>query len=234
VLEVKNVFVKYGEIEVVRDVSLEVNEGEIVSIVGANGAGKSTLLRAICGLVHPSSGKVIFNGEDLSRTAPYKIVDKGIAYVPEGRRLFPLMTVKENLEMGAYISRARKNMETTMRDLFQLFPILEERSSQVAGTLSGGQQQMVTIGRGLMSQPKIIMLDEPSLGIAPNLVQEIFAKIAEVRKKGMTILLVEQNLQQALNIADRGYVLENGRIALSGTGRELLENEHVRSAYLGI
>lgn len=233
-LEIENINVFYGEAQALWDVSFSVQEGEIVTLVGSNGAGKSTVLNTISGLLVPSSGAIRLNGIRLDRLPAHRIVELGIAQIPEGRRLWPGLTVLENLELGAYTRHARAAREESFRWVFKLFPRLEERKYQLAGTLSGGEQQMLAIGRGLLSRPKILMLDEPSLGLAPFLVDEVFETILEINKQGVTILLVEQNVRHALEIASRGYVLETGRIVLSGTGKELLENPYVKTAYLGL
>ncbi len=234
-LKVDNAHVYYGSIHAIKGVSFEVNEGEIVSLIGANGAGKSTTLNAVSGLLRPREGKISFAGRDLTRTPPHTIVSMGVAQVPEGRRIFLQMSVRENLEMGAYtqLSRGRAALEEDIAGVYELFPRLGERRNQIAGTLSGGEQQMLAIGRGLMSRPKLLMLDEPSMGLAPILVDEIFEIIADLHRRGATILLVEQNARMALSVADRGYVMETGRIAAQGTGRELLASPAVRRAYLG-
>ena len=230
-LNVNDIQVYYGAIHAIKGVSFQVNEGEIVTLIGANGAGKTTTLNTIAGLLHPKSGSVEFNGEDLSGTPGHKIVSKGLALVPEGRRIFLQMTVQENLDMGAYASKGDVN--ANMERVFAHFPRLKERRRQIAGTLSGGEQQMLAMGRALMSTPKLLMLDEPSMGLAPILVEQIFEIIQELHKAGTTILLVEQNAQAALSVADRGYVLETGKIVTSGPGAELLKNEAVKKAYLG-
>ena len=230
-LNVNDIQVYYGAIHAIKGISFEVNEGEIVTLIGANGAGKTTTLNTIAGLLHPKSGTVEFNGEDLSGTPGHKIVSKGLALVPEGRRIFLQMTVQENLDMGAYASKGDVN--ANMERVFSHFPRLKERRRQIAGTLSGGEQQMLAMGRALMSTPKLLMLDEPSMGLAPILVEQIFEIIQELHKAGTTILLVEQNAQAALSVADRGYVLETGKIVTSGPGAELLKNEAVKKAYLG-
>ena len=230
-LKVDNINVFYGKIHALKDVSFEVQNDEIVALIGANGAGKSTSLKTISGLLRTKTGSITFMDEDITHTEAYKLVEKGMAHVPEGRRIFAQMTVLENLEMGAYVSKA--NVRDSVSDVFQRFPRLKHRKNQVAGTLSGGEQQMLAMGRALMSQPKLLMLDEPSMGLAPILVQQIFDIIGELHKMGTTILLVEQNAEMALNIADRAYVLESGRIALTGTGKELLASESVKKAYLG-
>ena len=232
-LKLEGVDVNYGAIQALHGLDLEVDQGEIVSLIGGNGAGKSTTLCAISGIVRPKRGSITFMGRDISVLPPHEIVALGICQSPEGRRIFPNMTVIENLELGAYIRKDRAELPADMRRVFKLFPRLEERAKQRAGTLSGGEQQMLAIGRALMSRPKLLLLDEPSLGLAPFLVKEIFSIICEVRSQGTTILLVEQNARQALSIADRGYVLETGRIALSDSAENLLESEMVRKAYLG-
>jgi len=233
-LEVSNVDTLYGKAQALWDVSLRIDEGEIVALVGANGAGKTTLLDAICGLLRPASGSVEFLGERIDGLAPHSIVALGISHVPEGRRLFADMSVGENLEMGAYVDEAWKRKEETLRQVYQVFPILKEREGQLARTLSGGEQQMLAMGRGLMSRPKLCMFDEPSYGLAPLLVAEMFRIIEGLRDQGITILLVEQNVRLTLQVADRAYVLENGRIALEGNGKSLLQEELVRKAYLGL
>ena len=230
-LEVKDIHVYYGSIHAVKGVSFEVNQGEIVTLIGANGAGKSTVLNTVSGLLHPRSGSIVFDGKDLKGVAPHKIVQHGLAQCPEGRRIFLQMTVEENLEMGAFTQPSADTAQG-IEDVYQRFPRLQERRSQVAGTLSGGEQQMLAIGRALMSKPKLLMLDEPSMGLAPILVEQIFDIIKELHAAG-TILLVEQNAQAALSVADRAYVLETGAISLSGTGKELMASDRVRKAYLG-
>lgn len=230
-LKVNDVHVYYGKIHAVKGISFEVNEGEIVSLIGANGAGKSTILKTVSGLMHPKSGSIEFMGKDIAHMEPNKIVTRGLVHVPEGRRVFAHMSVMENIEMGAYtLGRAS---EDAVEDVFTRFPRLKERRRQEAGTLSGGEQQMLAMARALMSKPKLIMMDEPSMGLSPILVEQIFSIIAELRQSGVTILLVEQNANKALKITDRAYVLETGKITLSGTGAELLEKEEVKKAYLG-
>ena len=231
-LEVKDIHVYYGSIHAVKGVSFEVNQGEIVTLIGANGAGKATVLNTVSGLLHPRSGSIVFDGKDLKGVAPHKIVQHGLAQCPEGRRIFLQMTVEENLEMGAFTQPSADTAQG-IEDVYQRFPRLQERRSQVAGTLSGGEQQMLAIGRALMSKPKLLMLDEPSMGLAPILVEQIFDIIKELHAAGTTILLVEQNAQAALSVADRAYVLETGAISLSGTGKELMASDRVRKAYLG-
>ncbi|OIQ54027.1 ABC transporter ATP-binding protein [Neomoorella thermoacetica] len=232
-LKVENLDVYYGAIHALKGIFLEVNEGEIVTLIGANGAGKSTTLNTICGLLRPRSGRITFQGQALNGLPAPAIVKLGISQVPEGRRIFPNLTVKENLELGAYLRRDREGIRRSMQDVFRRFPRLEERQKQMAGTLSGGEQQMLAIGRALMSRPKLMLLDEPSMGLAPLLVQEIFNIIKEINQQGTTILLVEQNANMALSVAHRGYVLETGRITLQGKAAELAVNAAVKKAYLG-
>ena len=231
ILEVKDLNVSYGGIKAVKDISFAVPKGEVVTLIGANGAGKSSTLRSIVGLVKPESGSILLKGEELAGMPTEQIVTKGITLVPEGRRVFPDMTVAENLKIGAYMRK--ESLDEDMNWVYDLFPRLKERSWQLAGTLSGGEQQMLAIGRALMSRPEIIMMDEPSLGLAPIIVKGVFDIIREINKQGVTILLVEQNANMALKAANLGYVMETGRITLSGTGAELLENEAVKAAYLG-
>ena len=230
-LKIENLSVNYGGIEAVRDISFEVPEGAIITLIGANGAGKSTTLRAIAGLLKPKSGSITYNGEELIGKPTDQIVSRGITLVPEGRRVFPDMTVLENLKIGAYLRK--DNLTEDIRWVYDRFPRLEERSWQAAGTLSGGEQQMLAVGRALMSKPKVIMMDEPSLGLAPIIVQGIFDIIKEINRQGVTVLLIEQNANMALHIADIGYVLETGRITMTGPGKELLQDENVKKAYLG-
>ena len=232
-LKIENLHVSYGGIQALRGISLEVPDGKIVTLIGANGAGKSTTLRTITGLVKASSGSIQWNGEELLGKSIDKIIGAGIAMSPEGRRVFADMTVLENLRIGAYLRWDKAGVEEDVKWVYSLFPRLEERSWQLAGTLSGGEQQMLAVGRALMSRPKLMMLDEPSLGLAPLVVQDIFSIIREINKQGVTVLLIEQNANMALKIADLAYVLETGNITLSGTGAELLANEKVREAYLG-
>ena len=232
ILKVENINVYYGSIHAIKGVSFEVNEGEIVTLIGANGAGKSTTLNTISGLLHSKTGSISFMGEALNKYPCHKIVSKGLALVPEGRRVFLQMTVEENLEMGAF-TQPNTGVDADLEKVFDQFPRLKERRKQVAGTLSGGEQQMLAMGRALMSHPTLLMLDEPSMGLAPILVEQIFDIIKDLHKAGTTILLVEQNAQAALSVADRGYVLETGRIVTSGTGHELLESPAIKKAYLG-
>jgi len=232
-LEVKDLVVSYGGIEALKGISFKVNEGEIATLIGANGAGKSTTLRAITGLVPVKSGSIIYDGQDITRLDTQKIVEKGIALVPEGRRVFANLTVLENLKIGAYLRKDKAQIEKDIKYIYSLFPRLEERSWQLAGTLSGGEQQMLAVGRAMMTKPRVIMMDEPSLGLAPLVVKDIFAIIKRLREEGITILLIEQNANAALNAADYGYVMATGQISLSGTGQELLTNKSVQEAYLG-
>ena len=232
-LEVKNLSVSYGAIEVVKDISFTVNDGEIVSLIGANGAGKTTTLHTITGLVPAKSGSVMYNGVDLLKTHNNKIVTLGMAHIPEGRHVFTRMSVEENLEMGAFSLKDQSDLKKDLDMVYGLFPRLKERRNQKAGTLSGGEQQMLAMGRALMSHPKTILMDEPSMGLSPKLVKEIFSIIRKLHEQGITILLVEQNAKMALSIADRAYVLETGRITMEGDAKELLNNEQVRKAYLG-
>lgn len=233
ILTIDQMDVRFGKLQVLWDVCLEVNKGEIVALVGTNAAGKTTSLKAIAGLIKIAKGDIIFNGKNVKRLPAYRIVEEGICLIPEGRRLFPEMTVRENLELGAYGQQVWKERLKNLEYVYQIFPPLKEREKQLARTLSGGEQQMVAIGRGLMSKPVLCMLDEPSLGLSPLNVRELFRVIQELREHGTTILLVEQNVHQTLTITDRAYVLENGRIVLSGSGKDLLKNKHVREAYLG-
>ncbi|TMR78120.1 ABC transporter ATP-binding protein [Streptococcus pseudopneumoniae] len=232
-LKVDNLSVHYGMIQAVRDVSFEVNEGEVVSLIGANGAGKTTILRTLSGLVRPSSGNIEFLGQEIQKMPAQKIVAGGLSQVPEGRHVFPGLTVMENLEMGAFLKKNREENQDNLKKVFSRFPRLEERKNQDAATLSGGEQQMLAMGRALMSTPKLLLLDEPSMGLAPIFIQEIFDIIQDIQKQGTTVLLIEQNANKALAISDRGYVLETGKIVLSGTGKELASSEEVRKAYLG-
>jgi branched-chain amino acid transport system ATP-binding protein len=234
VLEVEGIDVAYGDLRALRQVSLRVGGGEIVALVGSNGAGKTTALRTISGLLHPQSGTIRFDGTAIDRVPPHEIAKRGIGHVPEGRRLFPMMTVWENLLIGACTPEAKRRFGETIDVIFGLFPRLKERRDQLAGTLSGGEQQMVAIGRALAMRPRLLMMDEPSLGLAPNLAQGIFDTIRDVNAQGVTVLLVEQNVKQALQLAHRAYVLENGELILQGNAAELAGNPHVRKAYLGI
>lgn len=232
-LEVKQIDLFYGAIQVLRDISFQVHPGEIVSLIGANGAGKSSILNAISG-VHPiASGEILFEGQSIKKQPPFRLVARGLAQVPEGRRVFSRMSVKENLEMGAFTRKDRASLNEDIHRIFEHFPRLRERQKQLAGTLSGGEQQMLAMGRAMMSRPKLLMMDEPSMGLSPLLVQEIFDIIKEINQEGTTVLLVEQNAQMALSLAHRAYVLETGRVIKSGPGRELLQDEDVRKAYLG-
>ena len=233
-LKIKALDVAYGDAMVLRDIVLEVNQGEIVALVGANGAGKTTLLRTVSGLQRAQSGSIHFEGEAIDTWHPHQIVEAGLIQVAEGRKLFPHMTVLENLEMGSFIKRARVRREESLEGVFGLFPLLAERTGQDAGTLSGGEQQMLAIGRALMTQPSLLMLDEPSLGLAPIVVRDIFHVVEEISRDGTTVLIVEQNAMQALRLADRGYVLENGRVLMSGPSEEFFADELIRTAYLGL
>ncbi|MBR5121385.1 MAG: ABC transporter ATP-binding protein [Oscillospiraceae bacterium] len=232
-LTVNNLWVNYGFISAVKDISFSVEKGEIVALIGANGAGKTTTMNAICGLIPKKSGNVIFDGEDISASPTHKLVPMGIAQVPEGRRIFQELTVAENLKLGAYTRSNKQEIEDTLEDMYQRFPILKERSKQIAGTLSGGEQQMLAMSRALMSHPKLLLLDEPSMGLSPLYVSTIFDMIKKVNEEGTTVLLVEQNAKKALAIADHAYVLETGKLINSGTGKELLEDSSIRKAYLG-
>lgn len=234
ILKVENIRSGYGGIPVIFGVSLTVYPGELVAIVGANGAGKTTTMRTIAGTIHPFSGKIFFRGEDISNTPAHETIKKGISYVPEGRRLFAKLTVRENLELGAFIEKDRGVIESRLEKVFSLFPILEKRQKQLAETMSGGEQQMLAIARGLMCDPELLMIDEMSLGLMPALVEKVMETIVEISKAGTTILLVEQMVQEALEIAHRGYVIQTGRIVHSGTARELLDSEEVRKAYMGM
>jgi len=233
-LEVSGVDVFYGRVQALRGAALTVDQGEVVALIGSNGAGKTTMLRTISGLMHPTRGSITFNGRDISHTEPQKIVDLGICQSPEGRRLFPRMTVLDNLRMGAHTRTDKVAIKRDMDRVFELFPRLKERARQIAGTLSGGEQQMCAMGRALMADPKVLMLDEPSLGLAPILVETIFSIVHEINARGTPVLLVEQNANKALEVAHRGYVLETGVIVQSGTGKELLSSPEVQKAYLGM
>ncbi len=233
-LEIKNIDVFYGDVQVLWNVSFGVKQGEVVALIGANGAGKSTTLKSISGLLRPRSGSILFESEPIHTVPPYALVERGIAHCPEARRLFTDMTVEENLDMGSIRGEARTKRDLTKETVFRIFPRLKERRKQPAGLLSGGEQQMVAIGRGLMALPKLLMFDEPSLGLAPILVREIFSIISRIRDEGTTVLIVEQNVKQTLAIADRAYVLETGKVAMQGNGAALLNDEHVKTAYLGV
>jgi branched-chain amino acid transport system ATP-binding protein len=233
-LELENATAFYGDLQALFGITLRVQAGEIVTLIGANGAGKTTILRLISGLKHPHSGSLRLAGQDVSRLPAHQIVARGVSHVPEGRQVFPFLTVRENLSLGAYTSRARSRMKRSLEEQLELFPRLKERMNQLAGTLSGGEQQMVAIARGLMAQPKLLLLDEPSLGLAPKVVDEVFEKIQEVRRTGITMLIVEQNVVSGLSISDRGYVVQNGAVVLEDSAKNLLTNEMVRAAYLGI
>ena len=224
----------YGDFQALFNITLEIRAGEIVTLIGANGAGKTTTLRVISGLLRSQHGQLQFEGHDISRLPPHEIVMQGISHIPEGRQLFPHMSVEENLALGAYIGRVRPRLKDAMEEQFELFPRLKERRKQLAGTLSGGEQQMVAIARGLMTAPRLLLLDEPSLGLAPKIVEEVFAKVQQIGKTGVTVLIVEQNVVDGLSISDRGYVVENGEITMQGSPKELLSNEQIRAAYLGL
>ncbi len=232
-LSVESLDVLYGDVQAVRNLSFNVEAGEVVTLIGANGAGKSTTLRAVAGLLVPRAGRVVFDGKDVGGRPANELASDGIVLVPEGRQLWPAMTVLENLRMGAYSKHARGRAEATLGEIFRMFPVLERRTSQKAGTLSGGEQQMCAIGRGLMAQPRLLLLDEPALGLSPLLVREVFASLRAIRTRGVTIVLVEQNVPHALALADRAYVLETGRVTLTGTAKELLADPRVRDGYLG-
>ena len=233
-LEIRNIDVFYGDVQVIWDVSFSVNNGEIVALIGANGAGKSTILKTISGILRPKKGEILFEDKPIYKLDPYKLIELGIAHVPEARRLFVEMTVEENLDMGSLKGEARTDREKTKEMVFELLPRLRERRRQPAGTLSGGEQQMLAVARGLMSKPKLQMFDEPSLGLAPLLVRDVFNTIKKINKEGTTVLIVEQNVKQTLLVANRGYVLEIGKITNQGTGQSLLSDEHVKTAYLGV
>ena len=232
-LKLSDIHTFYGKIEALKGINIHVEKGEIVCLIGANGAGKTTTLLTISGIVRPKTGKIIFNDEDITALAPDKIVKLGVVHVPEGRRIFPELTVEENLILGAYTKKDKNKIKNDLEQVFFLFPILKERYKQLAGTMSGGEQQMLAIARGLMSEPKILLLDEPSLGLAPKIVEKIFEIITEINSQGTSILLVEQNANMALQISSRGYVIETGKITLEGSSKELLNNENVKKAYLG-
>ena len=232
-LEVTDLHVAYGKIEAVKGISFSVDAGEVVTLIGGNGAGKTTTLRTLSGLLRPTSGSIVFEGVDVTATPAHEIVARGMAHSPEGRRIFPRLTVAENLDLGAFIRRDADGIRSDLDRVYSLFPVLQERATQAAGTLSGGEQQMLAMGRALMSRPKLLMLDEPSMGLSPIMMQRILSTVSELQAAGTTILLVEQNAQAALSLADSAYVIETGRIVLSGTGAELLGNDEVRKAYLG-
>jgi branched-chain amino acid transport system ATP-binding protein len=234
-LRVDKIDVAYGDVQVLYEVSLDIQKGELVAVIGSNGAGKTTLLKTISSLLKPSTGTIVYKNETISGLGPDRIVSKGLVQVPEGRLLFPDMSIRENLEMGAYLTRDKQVIQARFSEVYELFPVLKERRNQLAGTLSGGEQQMLAVGRGLMAGPELFMFDEPSLGLAPKLVQSIFEMIEHINKSlDVTVLLVEQNVRQSCEISDRAFVLENGRMVLQGTGVEMLENSHVREAYLGL
>ena len=232
-LEVKNLEVYYGVIQAIKGISFEVNEGEVIALIGANGAGKTTTLQTITGMLSPAAGEIIFEGCDISKIPGHKIVSMGMAHVPEGRRVFAELSVYENLKLGAYTRKDKQEIAETLAKVYESFPRLEERKNQMAGTLSGGEQQMLAVGRALLSRPELLMMDEPSLGLAPLIIKDIFSIIQYINSKGMTILLIEQNANMALKVAHRAYVLETGKITMSGTGAELLENPEIKAAYLG-
>jgi len=233
-LNLENISTYYGDVQALQNVSLGIKEGQIVSIIGSNGAGKTTTLNTISGILRASSGTIEFLGRRIENLAPHQIVELGVVQIPEARLLFPYMTVLENLELGAYTPKARKGKEENLKVVFRLFPVVEERKTQLAGTLSGGEQQMLAIARGLMARPKLLMLDEPSLGLAPLLVKQVFEAVKEINAHGITVLLIEQNVFHSLSISDEAYVLENGRVVLEGEGKGLLDNPQVKEAYLGI
>jgi branched-chain amino acid transport system ATP-binding protein len=233
VLTLEGLECRYGKVAAVRGLALEVRKGELVSLIGANGAGKTTTLKAISGVLAPSAGRIVFEGEDITRASARRVLQLGIAHCPEGRRVFPYMSVRENLEMGCYLRRDAAGIAADMARLYERFPILRERREQAAGTLSGGEQQMLAISRALMSRPKLVLFDEPSLGLAPNIIERTFEIIRAIRAEGVTVVMVEQNAAAALELSDRAYVLEQGRVSLSGTGQALLDDPHVRKAYLG-
>ncbi|MDD6157622.1 MAG: ABC transporter ATP-binding protein [Lachnospiraceae bacterium] len=232
-LEVKNLEVHYGVIQALKGISFEVNKGEVIALIGANGAGKTTTLQTITGMLKPTSGEILFEGQDIAKVPGHKIVSMGMAHVPEGRRVFAELSVYENLRMGAYTRKDKKEIEESLQRVYKSFPRLEERKNQLAGTLSGGEQQMLAMGRALMSKPSIILMDEPSMGLSPIFVEEIFSIIREISSSGTTVLLVEQNAKKALGIADRAYVLETGNIVLSGDAKEMMNNDSIKKAYLG-
>ena len=232
-LELEGLICRYGRVNAVRNLRLEVRQGELVTLIGANGAGKTTTLKAISGLLRPAEGRIVFDGEDITRASARTILARGIAHCPEGRHVFPYMSVQENLDMGCYLRRDHDGINRDRSKIFERFPVLEERRRQMAGTLSGGEQQMLAIGRALMSRPRLILFDEPSLGLAPHLIRTTFEIIIEIRARGVTVLMVEQNAHAALELCDRSYLLESGEVTLHGTGDELLNSPHVKQAYLG-
>ncbi len=233
-LTMHEVEASYGDFQALFNISLEVNRGEIVTLIGANGAGKTTTLRVVSGLLRAKKGSITFDGHDISKTPAHEIVNRGISHVPEGRQLFPYMTVEEHLVLGSYIDRTRPRIPQLLEEQYAMFPRLKERRKQPAGTLSGGEQQMVAIARGLMSEPKLLLLDEPSLGLAPKLVEEVFVKVQQIGEKGVTVMVVEQNVVDGLSVSSRGYVVENGAVIMEGPSRDLLNNEQIRAAYLGL
>ena len=233
-LNVKNVSASYGMIQILRDVSFQVKEKEIVSIIGPNGAGKTTLVKTIIGLLHPKNGEISFRGENIERLPPYEIVKKGLILIPEGRDIFPRMTVEENLKLGAYTSNSKDTVKKTKEKVYKIFPVLKKKEKALAQTLSGGEQQMLVICRSLMSNPSLLILDEPSLGLAPLIVEKVLDTVRKINEEGVTILLVEQNIRDSLDIADRGYVLEQGEITIEGKSRELLNNNHIKEVYMGL
>ena len=232
-LKIEGLSCRYGKVSAVRDLELEVHEGELITLIGANGAGKTTTLKAISGILSPASGRIVFDGQDITHASARAILGLGIAHCPEGRRVFPYMSVQENLDMGCFLRRDSAAIQQDFERIFRRFPVLQERRAQMAGTLSGGEQQMLAIGRALMSRPKLVLFDEPSLGLAPNLVETTFEIVREIREQGVTVLMVEQNAYAALELCDRSYLLESGSVALHGTGQELLNDAHVKQSYLG-
>jgi branched-chain amino acid transport system ATP-binding protein len=233
-LDIENVSASYGMVQILRDISFQVKEKEIVSIIGPNGAGKTTLVKTISGLLHPRTGAIRFRGENIEKLPPYEIVKKGITLIPEGREIFPRMTVEENLKLGAYTANGKRTVTEAKERVYQIFPVLKKKEKALAQTLSGGEQQMLVIGRSLMSNPDLLILDEPSLGLAPLLVEKVLDTVRKINEEGVTILLVEQNIRDSLDIADRGYVLEQGKIILEGQSRELLCNNHIKQVYMGL
>jgi branched-chain amino acid transport system ATP-binding protein len=233
-LDVQNVSAAYGMVQILRDVSFKINEKEIVSIIGPNGSGKTTLVKTIMGLMHPKSGTIHFNGENIEKLAPYEIVRKGLTMIPEGREIFPAMTIEENLLLGAYTVEGKDKVKDSKEKVYQIFPVLKKKQKALAKTLSGGEQQMLVICRSLMCNPKLLILDEPSLGLAPIMVEKVLDTVRTINEEGVTVLLVEQNIHDSLNVADRGYVLEEGNIILEGNSRELLSNSHIKEVYLGL